>query len=114
MVLPRAAVSDALALIGRRLAAVFVLPWATITLGEAPGNARRLAIPLLVGDRRLVALVIPAGMREGVVTHQEGTRLGRLIDDWLDLSRLEAHAAVPRLAECSCVRSIAEAGCRMS
>ena len=162
---------------------MFELPWATITLAEAPGSPRRLAIPLLMGDRRLGTLVIPAGMPEGVVTRlseravpplgavlelalerealmaeavqteglrrseavktavlravshdlrspvtamvtagaavrapglseaerdelgrlvvQEGTRLGRLIDDLLDLSKLEAHAAVPRLAECS-------------
>ena len=32
---------------------------------------------------------------------EEGTRLGRLIDDLLDLSTLEAHSAAPRLAECS-------------
>jgi two-component system sensor histidine kinase KdpD len=183
LLLPRAAVADALALIGRRLAAVFELPWATITLGEAPGDERRLAIPLAVGGRRLGTLVIPAGMPESVVTRlreravpalsavlelaleresliaeavqteglrrseavktavlravshdlrspvtamvtagaavrasglsdaerdelgrlvvDEGTRLGRLIDDLLDLSKLEAHAAAPRLGECS-------------
>jgi two-component system sensor histidine kinase KdpD len=37
----------------------------------------------------------------GRLVVDEGTRLGRLIDDLLDLSKLEAHAAVPRLAECS-------------
>jgi len=31
----------------------------------------------------------------------EGSRLARLIDDLLDLSKLEAHVAAPRLAECS-------------
>ncbi|MBV9819471.1 MAG: DUF4118 domain-containing protein [Solirubrobacterales bacterium] len=36
----------------------------------------------------------------GLVEH-EGTRLSRLIDDLLDLSRLEADAAAPRFAECS-------------
>ena len=183
LVLPRAAVADALALIGRRLAAVFELPWATITLEEARGDGRRVAIPLAAGERRLGTLVIPAGMPEGVVARlseravpplsavlelalerealmaeavqteglrrseavktavlravshdlrspvtamvaagaavraprlseaerdelgrlvvQEGTRLGKLIDDLLDLSKLEAHAAVPLLAECS-------------
>jgi two-component system sensor histidine kinase KdpD len=37
----------------------------------------------------------------GTLVVQEGARLSRLIDDLLDLSRLEAHAAAPRLAECS-------------
>jgi len=183
LVLPRAAVADALGLIGRRLAAVFELPWATITLGESSGNGRRAAIPLAVGERRLGTLVIPAGMPASIVDRvreravpalsavlelaleremliaeavqteglrrseavktavlravshdlrspvtaivtagaavgapgmtdverdelgklvvDEGTRLGRLIDDLLDLSKLEAHAAAPRLAECS-------------
>jgi two-component system, OmpR family, sensor histidine kinase KdpD len=183
LVLPRAAVADALGLIGRRLAAVFGLPWATITLDETRGGGRRVAIPLAAGERQLGTLVIPAGMPDGVVARlseravpplsavlelalerealmaeavqteglrrseavktavlravshdlrspvtamvaagaavraprlseaerdelgrlvvQEGTRLGRLIDDLLDLSKLEAHAAVPRLAECS-------------
>ena len=32
---------------------------------------------------------------------QEGTRLGCLIDDLLDLSKLEAQSATPRLTECS-------------
>jgi two-component system, OmpR family, sensor histidine kinase KdpD len=182
LLLPRAAVAEALGLIGRRLAAVFELPWAMITLGEAGGEERRLAIPLAVGGRRLGTLVIPAGMPDSVVTRlreravpalsavlelalererlmaeavqteglrrseavktavlravshdlrspvtamvaagaavrapgvseaerdelgglvvEEGTRLARLIDDLLDLSKLEAHAAVPRLAEC--------------
>jgi two-component system sensor histidine kinase KdpD len=37
----------------------------------------------------------------GRLVVQEGARLARLIDDLLDLSKLEAHAAAPRLAECS-------------
>lgn len=183
LVMPHAAVADALGLIGRRLAAVFELPWATITLAEVSGEPRRLAIPLAVGERRLGTLVIPARMPEDVVTRlreravpplsavlelalerealmaeavhteglrrseavktavlravshdlrspvtamvtagaavrapglsdaerdelgrlvvDEGSRLGRLIDDLLDLSKLEAHAAATRLAECS-------------
>jgi two-component system sensor histidine kinase KdpD len=37
----------------------------------------------------------------GGVVVGEGNRLARLIDDLLDLSKLEAHTALPRLAECS-------------
>ncbi len=183
LLLARTGVEDALALIGRRLAQVFDLPWATIALGEPPGDMRRLAIPLSVDGRMLGTLVVPANvperavdrLRERVVpalsamvgmvlererlvaeavqteglrrseavktavlravSHDlrspvtamvaagsavrapdltseereelgrlvvdEGARLGRLIDDLLDLSKLEAHTATPRLAECS-------------
>ena len=68
LVLPRAAAADALGLIGRRLAAVFELPWATITLGQSSGSGRRVAIPLAVGERRLGTLVVPAGMPESIVS----------------------------------------------
>ena len=184
LLLARAGVADALALIGRRLAVVFELPWATIALGRVNGNARREAIALGAGEDRLGTLVVPAGLpasvvervRERVVpaltvvlevalererlvaeavqteglrrseavktavlrsvSHDlrspvtamiaagdtvraaprltraerdelggvvvgEGNRLARLIDDLLDLSKLEAHTAAPRLAECS-------------
>ncbi|MGZ4286629.1 MAG: sensor histidine kinase [Solirubrobacteraceae bacterium] len=183
LLLPRAAVTDALGLIGRRLATVFELPWATITLEEASGGGRRLAIALAVSERRLGTLLIPAGLPDSAVARlreravpplsavlelalerekliadavqteglrrseavktavlravshdlrspviamvtagaavrahglsalerdelgslvvDEGTRLSGLIDDLLDLSKLEAHAAAPRLAECS-------------
>ena len=37
----------------------------------------------------------------GGLVVDEGARLARLIDDLLDLSKLEAHTAAPRLAECS-------------
>ena len=46
LLLARSGVDDALALIGRRLAQMFELPWATIALGEQRGDARRTAIPL--------------------------------------------------------------------
>ncbi len=183
LLLPRTGVEDALALIGRRLAQVFELPWATIALDEQSGDARRLAIPLVVGERRLGTLLVPAtiparsasrlrepivptlsamlgmvlererligeavqteGLRRSeavktavlrAVSHDlrspvtamvaagaavrapnltdaerdelgglvvdEGARLARLIDDLLDLSKLEAHTAAPRLAACS-------------
>jgi len=183
LLLARAGVGEALALIGRRLALVFDLPWATIALGESDADPRRLAIPLSAGERRLGTLVVPAGapgrllsqLRERVVpalaamlgmaldrerlvseavqteglrrseavktavlravSHDlrspvtamiaagsavrtpdltqserdelgrlvvdEGARLARLIDDLLDLSKLEAHTAAPRLTECS-------------
>ena len=64
LVLPRAAVADALALIGRRLAAVFELPWATITLEEVSGNGRRLAIPL-GGGRAAVGHARDSGRHAG-------------------------------------------------
>ncbi len=183
LLLARAGVDDALALIGRRLAVVFELPWATIALGETMTDGRRIAIPLAAGDRRLGTLVVPAtvpgrmvsrlrervvpalsallgmalererltaeaveteGLRRSeavktavlrAVSHDlrspvtamvaagsavrapdltpterdelgrlvvdEGARLAKLIDDLLDLSKLEAHTASPRLAECS-------------
>ena len=37
----------------------------------------------------------------GRLVEEEGARLSRLIDDLLDLSKLEAHTLAPRLAECS-------------
>jgi two-component system sensor histidine kinase KdpD len=37
----------------------------------------------------------------GRLVEQEGARLSRLIEDLLDLSKLEAHTLAPRLAECS-------------
>ena len=183
VLLARAGVEDALAPIGRRLAAVFGLPWASITLLEQGGDARRDAFPLSVGERRLGTLMVPSGLRPSVaarllervvpalaavldvalererlvaeavetealrrsdavktavlrtVSHdlrspvtamvaagaavrapevtvaerdelgglvvEEGARLSRLIDDLLDLSKLEAQSAAPQLAECS-------------
>jgi two-component system sensor histidine kinase KdpD len=183
LLLARTGVEDALALIGRRLAVVFELPWATIALGETSAGVRRIAVPLAVDDRRLGTLMVPAsvpprtvsrlrdrvvpalsallgmaldrerlvaeaveteGLRRSeavktavlrAVSHDlrspvtamvaagsavrapgldpaerdelgrlvvdEGARLAKLIDDLLDLSRLEAHTASPRLEECS-------------
>jgi two-component system sensor histidine kinase KdpD len=183
MVLARAGVRDALVPIGRRVAAVFGLTWASIALDEVESNSRRDAIPLSVGGRRLGMLVVPAGLRAGpaarlrervapalavvlevglereqlvaeavqtealrrsdavktavlrtfshdlrspltamvtagaavqadgvtsadrkelgVMVVEEGARLTRLIENLLDLSRLEAHAAAPEWAECS-------------
>jgi two-component system, OmpR family, sensor histidine kinase KdpD len=176
-------VRDGLALIGQRLAAIFELPWASLSQEEVAGDARREAIALRAGDRRLGTLVVPAGLSASVVgrlrervvpalaavlavalererlvaeavqteglrrseaiktavlravSHdlrspvtamvaagaavrapeltlaerdelgtlvvKEGARLSRLIEDLLDLSKLEAHATAPRLAKCS-------------
>ena len=183
LMLGSAGVADALAVIGRRLAVVFGLPWTMIVLGEAHDGARQRSIALCAGDRRLGTLLIPADLPEAVVDRvrervvpaltavlelalererlvaeavqteglrrsdavktavlravshdlrspvtamvtageavrapqltpaerdelgglvvQEGTRLGRLIDDLLDLSKIEAHSAAPHLRECS-------------
>lgn len=183
LLLERTGVEDALALIGRRVAGAFELPWAVVALGEVGGDARREAMPLAVGNESVGTLLVPAGLSESVtgrlrervvpalaallrvalererlvadavqteglrrsdavktavlraVSHdlrspvtamiaagaavraprlseeerdelgglvvEEGTRLAGLIDDLLDLSRLDARAAEPRLAECS-------------
>ena len=183
LLLGQAGVPDALALIGRRLATLFELPWATISLADVSEDPRRQTIPLRTTTRTLGSLVIPADLPEGLLTRlrervvpalsavlelalererlvgeavqteglrrseavktavlravshdlrspvtamvtagaavrdpdltpaerdelgglvvAEGTRLARLIDDLLDLSKLEARSAAPRLAECS-------------
>jgi two-component system, OmpR family, sensor histidine kinase KdpD len=174
---------EALALIGRRLATVFELPWASVSQEQVTADVRHAVIPLRAGDRSLGTLVIPRGLpanvvdrlRERVVPslaavlrvalererlvaeavrteglqrseavktailravshdlrspvmaimaagtairrdelnpderHELGTlvegessRLSRMIEDLLDLSRLEANAARPVPAECS-------------
>jgi two-component system sensor histidine kinase KdpD len=183
VLLAQAGVRDALALIGHRLAQVFELPWAYVSLNEEQPDARRLAIPLLTAGVRTGTLLVPDGVspraldrlnkvvmpalsallgmvaeRErlvveaveteglrrseavktavlravshdlrspvtamiaagaavraadlspaerdelGRVVEGEGARLSRLIEDLLDLSKLESHAAAPRLEECS-------------
>ena len=183
LLLARAGVAEALALIGRHVAVVFELAWASIVLEEAHGDQRRQAIPFHAGEHRFGTLLVPAdlptdvtsrlrervvpavgavlelalererlvretvrteGLRRseavktavlravshdlrspvtamlaagaavrsasltpaerdelGGVVVEEGTRLARLIDDLLDLSRIEAQAAAPNLAECS-------------
>ncbi len=190
VLLAQAGVRDALALIGHRLAQVFELPWAQVSLEEESRDARRIAIPLGAGDERAGTLLVPAGVAPGVlerirtivvpalsallgmvsererlvaeaveteglrrseavktavlraVSHDlrspvtamiaagaavrspalspaerdelgrmvegEGARLARLIEDLLDLSKLEAHAAAPRLAEC-CLEEVIDA-----
>jgi two-component system, OmpR family, sensor histidine kinase KdpD len=183
MLLARAGVRDALVPIGRRLAADFGLAWGSVRLDEQEGDERHVAIPLLVGERRVGTLMVPAGLRAGrlarlrervapalaavlevglsreelvaeavqtealrrsdaaktavlrAVSHdlrspvtamvaagaavrapevtlaerdelgglvvEEGARLSRLIDDLLDLSRLEAQTIASRPMECS-------------
>lgn len=183
MLLARAGVEDALAPIGRRLAAVFGLAWASVTLDEQASDKRREVIALSAGDRRLGTLVVPAGLRSSLSTRmrervvpalaavlevalerellvaetvqtealrrsdavktavlravshdlrspvtamvaagaavrapgvtlaerdelgglvvEEGARLSRLIENLLDLSRLEAQTAAPQPIECS-------------
>jgi two-component system, OmpR family, sensor histidine kinase KdpD len=50
---------------------------------------------------RAPELTLPEREELSGLVIEEGTRLARLIDDLLDLSKLEAHAVAPRLAECS-------------
>jgi two-component system sensor histidine kinase KdpD len=176
-------VRDGLAVMGQRLAAVFELPWTSLSLEQVAADPRRESIPLVSGGRTLGTLTIPAGQPAGVVARlrervvpavaavlgvalererlvaeavqteglrrseaiktavlravshdlrspvtamvaagaavrapeltlaerdelgslvvQQGARLSRLIDDLLDLSRLEAGATAPRPDECS-------------
>src|SRR6185312_5931194 len=68
LLLARSGVEDALGLIGRRLASVFELPWASIALGEAGGDGRRLTIPLSASERQLGTLVVPSTVPARVVT----------------------------------------------
>ena len=93
LLLARAGVDDALVLIGRRLARVFELPWATIALGEANADPRRLAIPLAAGDRTLGTLVVPASVSARVV----GRLRGRVVPA---LSAMLAMVARARATRC--------------
>ncbi len=184
LVLSHAGLEESLGLVGQRLAAVFGLRWAEVSLDEtASEGGRRLAIPLLTRGQPAASLFVPAdlpaatlgrlrraaapalaailtsalererlvaeavqteGLRRseavktavlravshdlrspvtamiaagaairapdvsaaereelGAAVQEEGSRLARLIDDLLDLSKLEAQAASPQLAECS-------------
>ena len=67
LLLARAGVADALAMIGQRVAVVFELPWASITLADVDDEIRRQAIALAAGDRRVGTLVIPTGVPEHLV-----------------------------------------------
>jgi len=183
VLLARAGVDEALAVIGRRISETLDLPWARVLLEQQPADARHEAIALGGDTEPVGTLVIPAGLPErtreriaravvpaltavlraarererlvaeavqteglrrseavktavlravshdlrspltamitagaavrapglqaaerdelGQLVEREGTRLARLIDDLLDLSRLEADAAEPQVAECS-------------
>ncbi|MHB1835664.1 MAG: sensor histidine kinase, partial [Solirubrobacteraceae bacterium] len=50
---------------------------------------------------RAPGITAPERDELGGLVQQEGTRLAKLIDDLLDLSRLEANAALPQVSECS-------------
>ena len=93
VLLARAGVEDALPPIGRRLAAVFGLPWASISLLEQGGDARRDALPLSVGGRRLGTLVVPSGLRPSVsarLRERVVPALAAVLDVALERERLVA------------------------
>jgi two-component system sensor histidine kinase KdpD len=119
--------SDGLAETSRRLAAALGLPSAELVLGEDDAAPGRVAYPLRQGDRTLGTLILPAAPSPGVDARlreriapalvallaaalepdervelsaavvEEGARLERLIEKLLDLSRLQAGEAAPRL-----------------
>jgi two-component system, OmpR family, sensor histidine kinase KdpD len=183
LLLAQTGVEEALALIGQRLAVMFALPWATLSLGDLEGGPRRKTIALSEGGRSVGTLAVPAELPPSVdarlrnrlvpalaavlavavererwvaeavqteglkrseaiktailraVSHDlrtpvmaimaagaavrapeltldertelgtlvldQGARLSRLIEDLLDLSKLEANGAAPFPAECS-------------
>jgi two-component system, OmpR family, sensor histidine kinase KdpD len=60
-------VNEGLALMGKRLASVFELPWTSLSLEEVAADPRRETIPLVSDGRTLGTLMIPAGQPAGVV-----------------------------------------------
>ena len=183
LLLAQIGVEEALALIGQRLAVMFELPWARLTLDKVSGGARQATMTLYEGGRMVGTLVIPADldpsiearlrdrvvpalatvlavalerermvaeavqteglkrseaiktailravshdlrtpvmaimaagaavrapeltleerMELGTLVIDQSDRLARLIEDLLDLSKLEAQGGAPFLAECS-------------
>jgi two-component system, OmpR family, sensor histidine kinase KdpD len=86
-------IRDGLALIGSRVAAVFDLPWATMTQQEVPADARHETIAVRAGGRMLGTLIIPAGQPAGAVTRLSERvvpALGALLAVALERDRLVA------------------------
>lgn len=75
----------------------------TAVLRAVSHDLRTPLTAMITAGAAVRAAGITAAERDelGGLVQQEGTRLARLIDDLLDLSRLEANAASPQLAECS-------------
>jgi two-component system, OmpR family, sensor histidine kinase KdpD len=75
----------------------------TAVLRAVSHDLRSPVTAMIAAGSAVRAADLQPGERDelGRLVEESGARLSRLIDDLLDLSKLEAHTAAPRLAECS-------------
>src|ERR1700683_5296105 len=90
LLLRGASLSEDLPTAAARLAQALKLNSARIEMEAVEGDERTVAFPLREGTRRLGTLLV------GADSSEETRRLSRLVDNLLDLSRLQAGAAEPR------------------
>jgi two-component system sensor histidine kinase KdpD len=123
-------VAEALPAVSRRVAELLVVRSVTVELGAVDSDARHTAIPLMDGDVRIGSLVLPADLPPGqearvrrrVVPGLESvvaaalarerldaTRLSALIDQLLDLARIQAGTAAPNRTWCSIDEALRDA-----